>query len=70
MILRMFRLAKLLRLLRLIRFIKAFETLNIFMGSLRASGPMLFWSGIVLNSNGKESDDDNDDGKDDNDNVQ
>lgn len=48
MMLRLFRLVKLLRVAKLFKSFKAFDSLSILIGSFKASGPVLFWSVVVL----------------------
>jgi hypothetical protein len=48
MMLRLFRLVKLLRVAKLFKSFQAFDSLSILIGSMKASGSVLFWSVMVL----------------------
>eukprot|EP00929_Paragymnodinium_shiwhaense_P088943 TRINITY_DN4923_c0_g1_i3.p1 TRINITY_DN4923_c0_g1~~TRINITY_DN4923_c0_g1_i3.p1 ORF type:complete len:631 (-),score=92.59 TRINITY_DN4923_c0_g1_i3:234-2126(-) len=48
MLVRLARIARLLRFLRLVKTIQMFDVLQLLIGSLRASGLILFWSAVVL----------------------
>lgn len=48
MMLRLFRLVKLLRVAKLFKSFQAFDSLSILIGSMKASGSVLFWSMVVL----------------------
>eukprot|EP00929_Paragymnodinium_shiwhaense_P088942 TRINITY_DN4923_c0_g1_i2.p1 TRINITY_DN4923_c0_g1~~TRINITY_DN4923_c0_g1_i2.p1 ORF type:complete len:618 (-),score=90.66 TRINITY_DN4923_c0_g1_i2:100-1953(-) len=48
MLMRLARIARLLRFLRLVKTVQMFNVLQLLIGSLRASGLILFWSAVVL----------------------